>query len=48
MSKTFKKQRDYNIDKSFRKEIDLSTKTKPSKSQYKRKSKYKPHYEDLS
>ena len=38
MSKT---KRDYNIDKAYRKEIDLSTKAVPSKKAYKRKPKHK-------
>jgi len=35
------KQRDQNIQKAYRKEIDLSTKAIPDKSKYKRKEKHK-------
>ncbi len=40
MSKTTK--RDYNVEKSFRKEINLSTKYVASKKAYKRKPKHPP------
>lgn len=40
MSKSNK--RDYNIEKAYRKEIDLSTKSIPSKKAYKRKPKHPP------
>jgi hypothetical protein len=36
-----KSKRDYNIDKSYRKEIDLRTKSVPSKRAYTRKTKHK-------
>ena len=38
MSKT---KRDYNVEKSYRKEINLSTKVVQSKKAYKRKPKHK-------
>lgn len=43
MSKT-KYNRDYNIEKSYSKEIDLQTKVVKSKKAYKRKDKYKARY----
>lgn len=43
MSKTISK-RDYAVEKSYRKEIDLQTKAVKSKKAYSRKDKYKPKY----
>ena len=44
MGKTLKKKdRDHNIRKAFRDEIDLTTKTIKSKKAYSRKQKYKQY-----
>ncbi len=45
MSKTVK-QRDYNIEKSFKKELNLSTKSCKPKTQYQRKDKYKSSFHE--
>jgi len=38
------KKRDYNIEKAFRKEIDLSERSVKPKNKYKRKEKYPKDY----
>ena len=40
MGKTYKKQRDFNIAKSYKREIDMQGKHIPCKKVYKRKNKY--------
>lgn len=40
MGKTYKKQRDFNITKSCKREIDMQEKHIPCKKVYKRKAKY--------
>ena len=40
MGKTYKKQRDFNIAKSCKGEIDMQEKHVPCKKVYKRKTKY--------
>ena len=40
MGKTYKKQRDFNVAKSYKKEIDMQEKRMPCKKVYKRKAKY--------
>lgn len=40
MGKTYNKQRDFNVAKSYKKEIDMQEKHIPCKKVYKRKAKY--------
>ena len=40
MGKTYKKQRDLNVAKSYKREIDMQEKHVPCKKVYKRKAKY--------